>query len=158
MKVVQWMTAVAGVATVLSVQAPDRALGAVGDAEVILYRFPGVVDNVGGGGILGVATLFHCTNFSGVNETIRIVVRDVSAGVVANLAITLPHLRTITFSTHLVAFYLQTSLDTGIINPGTAAIAATSTAVVCTAMAIDGSLVGVALHGIRFSPIPGTQE
>ncbi len=48
MKVVRWLTAVAGIATLLSVQAQDRALGAVGNAEVILYRFPGVFDSGGG--------------------------------------------------------------------------------------------------------------
>ena len=47
MKVVRWLTAVAGIATLLSVQAQDRALGAVGNAEVILYRFPGVFDSGG---------------------------------------------------------------------------------------------------------------
>ncbi len=74
MKVVRLLTAAAGIASVLSVQTPDRALGAVGDAEIILYRFPGVFDNGAVSG--GVATAFHCTNFSGVPETIRIVIRD----------------------------------------------------------------------------------
>ena len=156
MKVARWMTAVAGIAFVLSGQAPDRALGAVGDPEVILYRFTGVRDNTGSS-----ATVFHCTNFSGVTETIRIVVRDSLAGVVANFAQPLNHLETITFATHNVTLYAHLSLATGFIAQGTAAIAATSASFVCTAMTIDAassSPVGIALHGIRFSPLPGTQE
>jgi len=156
MKVVRWMTAVATIASVLSVQAQDRALGAVGNAEVILYRFPGVLDS---GGLT--ATAFHCTNFSGVMETIRIVVRDQNAGVVANASFNVPHLQTITVVTHPVILYAAAILFTGGISQGTAAIAATSTSLVCTAMTIDaasGSPQGIALHGVRFNPIPGTQE
>ncbi len=159
MKVVRWLTAVAGIATLLSVQAQDRALGAVGNAEVILYRFPGVFDSGGGG--TGVATVFHCTNFSGVPETIRIVVRDQFAGVVANTTFTLNHLETVAHATHIVNLYAEQSLNTGAVNVGTAAIAATSTSLVCTAMTIDAassSPQGIALHGVRFNPIPGTQE
>jgi len=160
MKVVRWLTAVAGIASVLSVQAPDRALGAIGDAEVILYRFTGVHDNGGASGT-GVATTFHCTNFSGTGESIRIVVRDSVAGVVANTAITASHLQTKTFTTHVVFLYGGSPLNTGAVMQGTAAIAATSTSVVCTAMTIDAastSPVGIALHGVRFNPIPGSQE
>ncbi len=160
MKVVRWMTAVAGIASVLSVQAPDWAFGAIGDPEIILYRYPGVLDN-GGAANAGVATTFHCTNFSGVSETIRFVIRDFSAGVVANFSFTITHLTTRTLSTHLINLYLGANLNTGAIAQGTAAIAATSTSIVCTAMVVDAasfSPQGIALHGIRFNPIPGSQE
>ncbi len=162
MKVVRWMTAVAGIAFVLSVQAPDRALGAVGDAEIILYRFTGVTDN-GGAMNTGVATSFHCTNFSGVIETFRIVVRDTGAGVVANFAINIPHLLTFTFTTHQTnLFASEQPVSPGfVVSAGTAAIAATSVFVVCSAMIVDAasaSPVGIALHGIRFNPVPGSQE
>jgi hypothetical protein len=53
------MVAVAGVAFGL----PAPASGAPSDPEVIIYRFPGVRDS-GGGDNIGVATVFHCTNFS----------------------------------------------------------------------------------------------
>jgi len=161
MKIVRLLTAVAGIASVLSLQAPEQALGAQGDPELILYRFPGVFDNGIGAGF-GVATVFHCTNFSGVTETMRIVIRDIFAGVVANFPASLPHLRTLTFTTHAVSLYSsQTVLLTGPVSSGTAAIAATSTSVVCTAMTIDAaasSPQGIALHGIRFNPVPGSQE
>jgi hypothetical protein len=50
------------------------AQAAVGDPELILYRFAGVTDN-GGAANQGVAIVFHCTNFSGVTEIIRFVTR-----------------------------------------------------------------------------------
>jgi hypothetical protein len=49
----------------------------------------------------------------------------------------------------------------GVISGGTAAIAATSINVICTAMIVDASslpFVGITLRGIRFNPIPGAQE
>jgi len=52
-------------------------------------------------------------------------------------------------------------LATGAVSQGTAAIAATSINIICTAMTIDASTiapVGVALRGIRFSPVPESQE
>jgi hypothetical protein len=45
------------------------------DPEVIIYRFPGVLDN-GTGINVGVATIFQCTNFSGEQENIRLVTRS----------------------------------------------------------------------------------
>ena len=52
-------------------------------------------------------------------------------------------------------------LGTGAINQGTAAIAATSINLICTAMTVDAasfSPVGISLRGIRFNPIPGSRE
>jgi hypothetical protein len=52
-------------------------------------------------------------------------------------------------------------LETGPVNQGTAAIAATSINVICTAATIDGSSAvpnGFALRGIRFNLAPGSQE
>src|SRR5262249_39929881 len=70
MKAIHWIIAAAALAFVL----PAEADAAVGDPEMVIYRFPGVADNGGGAGV-GVATVFHCTNFSGVQETLRIVTR-----------------------------------------------------------------------------------
>jgi hypothetical protein len=53
-----------------------------------LYRFPGVLDNV------GVATVFHCTNFSGAQETIRLVTRDFDGTLKSNSTGSMPHLTT----------------------------------------------------------------
>jgi len=72
------------------------------------------------------------------------------------------HLRTITVVTHGVAAYsVDANLATGAVAQGTTAIAATSINIVCTAMTIDAANPkpdGVALRGIRFSPVPGSQE
>jgi hypothetical protein len=64
-------------------------------------------------------------------------------------------------STHTVAAYIQALLNTGSVTQGTTAIAATSTNIICTAETIDASTavpIGVARRGIRFSPVPGSQE
>ena len=156
MKAIHWIIAAAALASVL----PAAANAATTDPEVILYRFSGVLDNGGGIGV-GVATAFHCTNFSGVPETVRIVVRDSSSGLATNLSFGIAHLQTRTFTTHAVTLYAQNTLGPGVILQGTAAIAATSTSFVCTAMTIDAastSPVGIALHSIRFNPVPGSQE
>ena len=161
MKSIHSMIAVLGLAFVLTASAD----AATTDPEVIIYRFPGVRD-AGGAPGTGVTTSFHCTNFSGVTETARFVLRDTSSAVVANNTYTLAHLRTVTISTRLNAAYLH-DLSIPLLSPmgffaqGTVAIAATSTSIVCTAMTIDASTtapVGVALRGIRFNPAPGSQE
>jgi hypothetical protein len=130
------------------------------DPEVIIYRFPGVVDDGSPVGA-GVATAFHCTNFSGVTETLRIVVRQANTVIRANFDVQVFHLATVTLSTHGTVLYNDGILNTNIVNQGTAAIAATSTNIICTAVTLDASSAvpnGFALRGIRFNPIPGSQE
>jgi hypothetical protein len=144
-------------AIAFSVPAP----AATTDPEIIIYRFPGVhstagVDNV------GIATSFHCTNFSGTTETIRVVVRTPSGALATNTTHTIDHLQTLTISTKGTNTFTDSAvLSTGAINQGTAAFAATSTSIVCTAMIVDAGTsftVGISLHGIRFNPVPGSQE
>jgi hypothetical protein len=173
MKVLGWIIAIAGIGFVLPAQAQDRTLEPAqsvmepalprdaGGAEVVLYRFPGVFDS-GHVTATGVATAFHCTNFSGATEIIRIVIRNFNSDVLCNFDFPIPHLGTRTTSTHNTNLYVEDFfLSTGAIGQGTAAIAATSTSIICTAMTIDaGSAtpVGIALRGIRFNPAPGSQE
>src|SRR5262249_22629115 len=138
------------------------ALAATTDPEVLIYRFPGVRDD-GGGDNAGVATVFHCTNFSGVTEHIRWVTRDRDGTLKgSNLLGIINHLITATISTRLVAAYgNEENLNTGVVAQGTTAIAATSSNIICTAETIDASTaapVGVARRGIRFNPAPGSQE
>jgi hypothetical protein len=149
------------VSAALAIGMAVPASAATTDPEVIIYRFPGVRDTG-----TGVATSFHCTNFSGVTETVRMVLRDASATIVSNNTYTILHLRTITVSTRLNAAYLHDLTipilaPSGIFAQGTVAIAATSINIICTAMTIDASNpvpTGVALRGIRFAPVPGSQE
>src|SRR4051812_34492839 len=146
-------------ALAIGMAAPVSA--ATTDPEVIIYRFPSVRDD-GGGANAGVATVFHCTNFSGVTENIRLVTRNNGGGLVNNSLAGIPHLLTLTFGTHdsTAPYAINQNLNTGLVNSGTTAIAATSTNIICTAMTIDAANSkpdGVALRGIRFSPVPGSQ-
>jgi len=156
MKAFQHVIAVAAIATGLS--APASA--AQSDPEVIIYRFPGVRDS-GTGANTGVATAFHCTNFSGVTEIIRFATRDFAGTLLSNQAFLANHLQTLTLMTHLANAYSGATLATGFVGQGTTAIAATSINIICTAETIDASTavpVGVARRGIRFNPVPGSQE
>jgi hypothetical protein len=158
MKAIHSMIAALGLALVL----PAAADAATTDPEVLIYRFTGVRDN-GSNVNMGVATSFHCTNISGVTETIRFVTRGPSGNLLTNVMFDIGHLATLTASTHNTAAYLDDigSLNTGFVNQGTTAIAATSINIFCTAETIDASTaapVGVARHGVRFNPMPGTQE
>jgi len=159
MKAIHWI--IAALAFVQS----TPASAATTDPEVIIYRFPGVRDT-GGAGFTGVATSFHCTNFSGATETVRMVLRDTLISIVSNNTYPLPHLGTLTVSTRPISAYLNDLsipflAPVGMFGQGTVAIAATSINIICTAMTINAANsdpVGVALRGIRFSPVPGSQE
>jgi hypothetical protein len=152
MKAIHWIIAAAAFASVL----PAPADAATFDPEVIIYRFPGVTDNA------GMATVFFCTNFSGVTENIRFVTRAFNGDLIQNSTKSVVHLGTITVNTHQTAAYApDLDLATGTFSGGTTAIAATSTNIICTAMTIDAANPkpdGVALRGIRFNPVPGSQE
>jgi len=154
MKAIHWIVAAAALTFVQPAQAAQT------DPEVIIYRFPGVRDD-GGALFVGVATVIHCTNFSGADETIRWVTRNSLGGLVDNTSFGIQHLQTITVATHINRAYSSVTFATGALSQGTTAIAATSLNVICTAMTIDASTtapIGVALRGIRFNPIPGSQE
>ena len=156
MKAIHWIIAAAALAFVQAIPAS----AAQGDPEVIIYRFPGVVDN-GGSMLAGVATVFSCTNFSGVTENVRFVVRNFNGNLASNLVFAVDHLTTRNAATHLVFAYANQSLNTAQVQGGTTAIAATSINVICTAVITDaGSSLpqGASLRGIRFNPVPGSQE
>src|SRR5262245_52594046 len=124
MKAIHWIIAAAALAFVQPVQA------ATTDPEVIIYRFPGVFDDGSATG-LGTATVFHCTNVSGVNETIRFVTRGASGALITNVTADISHLQTLSVGTHFVSsYFLNASLATGLVGEGTTAIAATSVNVI----------------------------
>jgi len=154
MKAGHWIIAAAALACAEPVQA------GLNDPETLIYRVPAVYDD-GGGSFAGEATLFSCTNFSGVTENIRFVTRDFDGTLKTNHVFTVNHLTTRNAGTHPIANISANTLDTGFVSGGTTAIAATSINIICTAMIIDatGALThGVALRGIRFNPAPGSQE
>lgn len=131
------------------------------DPERLIYLFPGVRDD-GGGANFGVATAIHCFNFSGVTENVRLVVKNADATVLSSFVANLQDQRTFTAVTHgTVAYSSEFALSTGVVAQGTMGVVATSVNIVCTAHVIDASTTapnGIALRGVRFNPIPGTQE
>jgi hypothetical protein len=150
MKTIHSLIAIAALAFTMPAHA------GVNDPEVIIYRVSGVVDDPSGW-----ATSVFCTNFSGVNEILRVVVRASDSTLRANVALNLPHLFTVTLSTREVFLFADANMNTGVINVGTAAIAATSVNVTCTAVQVQSNNiapVSIPLHMTRFNPIPGTQE
>jgi hypothetical protein len=154
MKASHWIIAAAAFACAEPVQA------GVNDPEKIIYRGSGVVDS-GGGDFNGNATAFHCTNFSGVNENIRFVVRTAAGLLVSNNALLVPHLNTGTVVTKNTGLFTGTNANTGAVQQGTVAIAATSIHVTCTAMLVQANITtpeGIRLHMTRFNPIPATEE
>jgi hypothetical protein len=156
MKSLRYLIAAAALAFTMPAQVTVPAQAAVGGPEVIIYRVSGVVDD---NNVL--ATSFHCTNFSGVTETVRVAVRALNGALVANVPVNVAHLSTTILSTHDVFIYGDISMATGAIVGGTAAIAATSVNVTCTAMQIQTNVtnpVGIALHMTRFNPISATEE
>ena len=129
------------VSAVLAIGMAAPASAATSDPEVIIYRFPGVLDS-GGADNTGAATTFHCTNFSGSIELFRFVTRRGDTTIASNITVMAAHLESFTRSTKLTNAYGEFSLSTGMLpGQGTTAIAATSINVVCTAMTIDASTV-----------------
>jgi hypothetical protein len=117
----------------------------------------------GGADNTGTATVIHCTNFSGVTERIRFVLRNFNSTLVGNVTNDVGHLSTLTKATHGTVNtedLPHTAPGVGI-NQGTLAIAATSRNIVCTALVTDATTAtphGVALRGIRFNPATDSQE
>jgi hypothetical protein len=155
MKSIHSMIAVAALAFTVPAQAGTA------DPEVVLYRASGVFDS-GGGAFSGNATTFVCTPFSGVTENVRFVVRAVDGTLVANVLVPVPHLNTGTVFTKQIGLFSNgTNMNTGSVQQGTVAIAATSTSVTCTGMLVQANITtpaGIQLHMTRFNPLSGTQE
>ena len=157
MKAIHWTIA----ATAFAFVQPTLASAATTDPEVIIYRFNGVR------GLLGSAapgTVFHCTNFSGANEMIRFVSRTQSGEIAGNHVLPISHLQTVTIVYGNIITYsvdLHLTLPSALTFQGSIAIAATSANMFCTAMVMETAEfapVGIALRGIRFNPVPGSQE
>src|SRR5215510_202608 len=144
MKAIHWIIAAAALASVQPAQA------GVNDPEVIIYRFPGVKDD-GRADFTGVATVFHCTNFSGVTENVRFVTRQSHGVLASNMAYPIAHLDTLTASTHVPIAYFANNLATFSLGQGTTAIAATPINIIATGRTIEAANpvpTGVALRGI----------
>jgi hypothetical protein len=126
-----------------------------------LYLFPGLFDN-GGAGLIGVASAFHCSNFSSTPQTVQVVVYNYNATIVANMSALIGAASTFTFATKDTALYSEDLiLNTGVVYQGLGMILGSSPSIVCTAQVLDASKAiptGIDLHGIRFNPVPGSTE
>ena len=120
MKSIRSMIAALALAFVL----PSAADAATTDPEVIIYRFPGVVDD--GDSNSGIATIFNCTNFSGTTETVRFATRSTSGTLIGNVTVSIQHLATKTASTHNTLAFTDDTLvlQIAMLGQGTTAIAA----------------------------------
>jgi hypothetical protein len=126
-----------------------------------LYVFPGLFDN-GGAGQMGVASVFHCSNFSAAPQTVQVVVFNYNATLVANMSALIGSTSTFTFATKDTALYSEDLiLNTGAVYQGVGGILGSSPSIVCTAQVLDASKAiptGIDLHGIRFNPFQGSTE
>src|SRR5262245_54999344 len=98
MKAIHWIIAAAALSFVQPAQA------ATTDPEVIIYRFPGVRDDGQGPGN-GIATVFYCTNFSSVHETLRFVTRRADNMILGNTTALVAPLGTAAAATHFPLAY-----------------------------------------------------
>src|SRR5262245_46010674 len=128
--------AVVSAALAIGMAVPVSA--ATTDPEILIYRFPGVLDD-GSAANVGIATVFHCTNFSGATETLRLVTRSADGTLKSNVPLTINHLQTLAPATHIPFSYIVINMTTNFIAQGTTAIAATSINIICTAMTIDAA-------------------
>ena len=124
-----------------------------------IYIGSGVRDN-GGTTNVGAATVFHCSNVSGVAAQVRFLILNwIGTTVLLNHTSTLPHGRTFTLSTHPAAAFTETViLSTGRVDEGLINIEATQSGIFCNATIVDDvkGVSGISL--VRVNPHPGTVE
>jgi hypothetical protein len=126
-----------------------------------IYRITGIRDN-GGAPQAGIATVFHCSNPTGVTQQVRFVVRGFTNSLVANATFSILLGGTFSVGTHdTLLFFEDGLLATGIVGQGRGTIDATSPLVHCTAMIVDAATAipnGIELNMVRLNPAPGTME
>src|SRR5262249_42975693 len=133
MKVGNWIVA----AALFGFALPTNA--ATTDPLMVLYAWAGAVDSGAAGTNTGVASSVHCTSFSNVNETVRVLVKDQNSINLGDQSLTLSTGKTITFSTRSTAAFGETLLNAGPLLQGSLAVLATSTNIFCTAQVLDAS-------------------
>jgi hypothetical protein len=148
------------VAACAAITAPT-ALATTFPTLTTIYIGSAVSDN-GGATNAGRATVFHCTNVSGVSATIRFLVLDFDGTVAGSVSSTVSHGATIRAGTHFTATYSENfDLATGAVTEGAINIESTQSGVFCNAKTIDASAAfpdGITLPLIRVNPHPGTEE
>lgn len=173
MKMLGWFIplAAAGMAFVYPSYAADRvkeggaqavAPQALTYPQQIIYRVSGVRDD-GQGAQLGVATSFHCTNWSNLPEKLAIAVYNFNGALARARSFIVNSHYTFTVSTHKTLIFSENEiLSPGVdIDQGYAQIHSTTTNIYCSAMIVDAassSPAGIALHLVRFNPFPGSTQ
>jgi hypothetical protein len=124
-----------------------------------IYIGTGVIDD-GSADNFGEATIFHCTNVSGVAAQVRFLV--LGGMVPASRTVNVQHGETYTAATHPVAAYFEKAdLNTGFVGEGAINIESTQSGVFCSAKSVSASAGfpdGVVLPLVRVNPHPGTVE
>ncbi|HET6378524.1 MAG TPA: hypothetical protein VFG05_09505 [Methylocella sp.] len=173
MKMQSWIfpLAAAGIAFALPGYAADRAKEGGPQAvtpqaltypQQIIYRVSGVRDD-GQKPELGVATSFHCTNWSNLPEKLAIAVYNFNGGLARARSFIVNSHHTFTVSTHRTKIFSEDAvLSPGVdIDQGYAQIHSTTTNIYCSAMIVDAASsapAGIALHLVRFNPYPGSTQ
>ena len=128
-----------------------------------IYVGSGVTDN-GGASQTGVATTIFCSNVSGADVQVRVLILSAGGSVRGTpRTATLVHGQTGTFSTHATALFTDEDflLNTGSVGQGVVNVEATNSAIFCTATILDAAASvpnGIPLHLVRVNPHPGTVE
>jgi hypothetical protein len=124
-----------------------------------IYVGTGVHDDGDGGG----ATVFHCSNVSGVPTSVRFLVLEPTGAVAASSTQTLAHGATVTIATReeVSTYTTAIDIDTGAVQQGVVNIESLQSGVFCSAMSVDASAndpAGFTLPLVRVNPHPGTVE
>ena len=146
------------VAAALAVTLAQPATAITFPSLTTIYVGSGVYDD-GATENAGTATSLHCSNVSGQNASVRVLIISSVGSVLASLTDSVSHGRTVSYSTHLTTFQ-EVPLATGAVTQGVVNIEATQSGVFCSAMIVPAGAVatGVALHLVRVNPHPGTVE
>ena len=127
-----------------------------------IYIGAGVRDD-GGGANAGVATVFMCSNVSGVSAQIRFLLLTSNGLVLGQYTTTIAHGRTFTAATHFQATFIDdVGFGFGSVGQGVINIEATQSGVFCTAAVVNAAVAalaeGIPLHLVRVNPHPSTVE
>lgn len=165
MKKLTWIFALALVASASAQvirNSPAPSPYATTDPLLVIYRVSGVFDSGDSDGA-GIATIFHCSNTSSVQEKLQIQVRQFNGTVLATKDFFMGANRTLTLVTHAGSFfgtdgYLTPTIK---VDQGFARISSTARGTYCSAMIIDAAAFvpeGISLHMVRSNAPTGVQE
>jgi hypothetical protein len=149
-------------AIALAATLAQPALAVTFPSLTTIYVATGVKDT-GQPSNVGTATVFQCSNVSGLIADIRILIIDSDGVVAGQVTRTVAHGETLGLSTHLTDYWGEDqaiSAGTPIFR-GTANIESTQSGVFCQGYLVEAAPsvpTGVPLHLIRVNPHPGTVE